>query len=481
MTEIIMLEAVELAEAIRDRRMSCLEVMDAFLAQVERWNPQVNAIVSPVDPEALRATARERDAQLARGEHLGWLHGFPHAVKDLSDVTGIVTTHGTTLCRDNVAGADSLFVARLRSAGAVFIGKTNVPEMAVGSQTYNPVFGTTYNPYDLSKTAGGSSGGAAAAIAMRMVPVADGSDFAGSLRNPAAWTNIYSLRPSLGRVPNDGEGFVSTFSVNGPMGRTVRDIAMLLSVMAGPDPRFPLSIEQDPAQFAGPLKRDLRGTRIGWVGDFDGYLATEPGVLELCESSFAAFESIGCTVEPVAMPMPPERIWSAFLTLRHWMIQAGAQQFLALPGGEAALKPEVRWEIDRALKLSALDVYRASVARTEWYHAVQGMFDTYDFLLAPSAQVFPFDASIFWPREIAGRPMDTYHRWMEVVIPWTLTGLPVANFPVGFSPAGLPMGVQVVGRKHADLELLQLGYAYEQATPWTRHLPPLLTTAAERS
>ena len=397
MSEIIMLEAVDLARAVRERRVSCLEVMDAYLAQIEQWNPQVNAIVSRVDPETLRSAARDRDAQLARGEHLGWLHGFPHAVKDVSDVAGMVTTHGTTLHRDNVASADSRFVRRLRSAGAVFIGKTNVPEMAAGSQTYNPVFGTTCNPYDITKTTGGSSGGAAAAIAMRMVPVADGSDFAGSLRNPAAWNNLYSLRPSLGRVPGDGEAFVSTFSVNGPMGRTARDVAMLLSVMAGPDPRFPLSIDQDPAGFAGSLERDMRGARVGWVGDFGGYLATEPGVLELCESSFAAFESIGCTVEPVEMPMPPDRIWSAFLTLRHWMIQAGAQQFLAVPGGEAALKPEVQWEVDGALTLSALDVYQASVVRTEWYHAVQDMLETYDFLLAPSAQVFPFDATVSWP------------------------------------------------------------------------------------
>lgn len=475
MPDIVMMDAVGLASAIRDRQVSCVEVMDAYLAQIERWNPTVNAIVSLADPESLRAQAKQRDNQLAGGDYLGWMHGLPHAVKDLADVAGFVTTEGTPLLTDNVAPADSMFVERVRRAGAVFIGKTNVPEMGAGSQTYNPIFGTTYNAYDQTKTSGGSSGGAAVALAMRMVPVADGSDFAGSLRNPAAWNNICSLRPSFGRVPHDGEAFLRQFSVNGPMGRTIRDVAMLLAVMAGPDPRFPLSIEQDPARFAGALDRDLRGLRLAWMGDFGGYLPTEPGVLELCESSFEAFADLGCVVEPVSPPMPPERVWEAFLTLRHWMILASAQKFLERPGGEAALKPEVRWEIERGRKLSALDVYRASEVRTQWYHAVQDLLETYDGILAPSAQVFPFSADVTWPAEVAGRPMDTYHRWMEVVIPWTLTGLPVMNLPVGFNTEGLPMGIQVVGRNHRDLGLLQLGYGYEQVTDWTRRLPPLLT------
>lgn len=469
-----MLSAVDLAAAIRDRRVSCVEVMESYLAQIDRWNPVVNAIVSLRDPDALRDQARERDQQLARGEYLGVLHGFPHAVKDLADVAGFVTTEGTPLLKDNVAPADSLFVERIRAAGAVFVGKTNVPEMGAGSQTFNPVFGTTNNAYDRAKTAGGSSGGAAAALAMRMVPVADGSDFAGSLRNPAAWNNLYSLRPSFGRVPTDDEAFVSQFMVNGPMGRTVPDVAMLLSVMAGPDPRFPLSIEQDPTRFADTVERDFGGARIAWMGDFDGYLATEPGVLELCESSFTAFEQLGCVVEPVSAPMPPQQIWETFLTLRHWMISASAQRFLELPGGEAALKPEIRWEIEGGRSLTALDVYRASAARTEWYRAVQRLLTTYDFILAPSAQVFPFDATVRWPDQINGRAMDTYHRWMEVVVPWTLTGLPILNLPVGFNTAGLPMGVQVIGPNHGDLELLQLGLGYERVADWTRRMPPLL-------
>jgi amidase len=474
LTDIVMLNAVELAAAIRDRRVSCVEVMESYLAQIDRWNPVVNAIVSRLDPDALRDQARERDQQLARGEYLGVLHGFPYAVKDLADIAGFITTEGTPLLKDNVASADSLFVERIRAAGAVFVGKTNVPEMGAGSQTFNPVFGTTYNAYDRTKTAGGSSGGTAAALAMRMMPVADGSDFAGSLRNPAAWNNLCSLRPSFGRVPDDGEAFVSQFMVNGPMGRTVSDVAMLLSVMAGPDPRFPLSIEQDPIRFADVRERDFGAARIAWMGDFDGYLATEPGVLELCESSFTAFEQIGCVVEPVSAPMPPEQVWETFLTLRHWMISTSAQRFLELPGGEAALKPEIRWEIEGGQSLTAVDVYRASAARTEWYRAVQRLLATYDFILAPSAQVFPFDATSRWPDQINGRALDTYHRWMEVVVPWTLTGLPVLNLPVGFNAAGLPMGVQVIGPNHGDLELLQLGLGYERVTDWTRRLPPVL-------
>ncbi|MDH5567661.1 MAG: amidase, partial [Myxococcales bacterium] len=295
-SELVGMSALELSKAIRSKRVSCREVMVAFLDQIERVNPVVNAIVSLQDREALLQQARQRDAELARGEVRGWMHGLPHAVKDLAATRGIRTTWGSPLL-DTVPQADDLFVERLRKSGAIFIGKTNTPEFGLGSQTYNTVFGTTRNAYDPSKTAGGSSGGAAAALALRMLPVADGSDMMGSLRNPAAFNNVIGFRPSHGRVPYaGGELFLDPLSVEGPMGRSVADVAMLLAVMAGPDSRFPPSIEQDPSRFVEPLQRSFAGTRLAWLGNLDGTLPMEPGILELCEAAFPAFRDIGCSV-----------------------------------------------------------------------------------------------------------------------------------------------------------------------------------------
>ncbi|MER7078371.1 amidase [Saccharopolyspora kobensis] len=470
---LVLLDAVELSWLISRREVSCVEVMQTYLAHIDRFNPQVNAIVSRREEAELLDEARRRDQELDRGEHRGWMHGFPIAVKDLSDAAGLPTTMGSPLFADSIADRDELHVQRMREAGAIVIGKTNVPEFGLGSHTFNPVFGTTRNPYDTTRSAGGSSGGAGAALALRLLPVADGSDFMGSLRNPAAWNNIVSLRPSFGRIP--AEGFLSSPSVVGPMGRTVRDVAMLLSTMAGPDERAPLSIEQDPELFAGRLDHDFDGVRIGWVGDFDGHLATEPGLLELCAESFAAFGEIGCAVEPVAKPLPVEQAWETFLLWRSWTVGRKHAELYDDPAKRALLKPELIFEIENYHRLQVPDISRALSGRDEWHAAVSALFDEYDFLLAPSAQVFPFDAEQRWPHEIGGRSMDTYHRWMEAVAPWTLSGHPVANLPVGCNEAGLPMGVQLIGRNHAEWSLLQLAHAYERATDWPhRILPPLL-------
>ncbi|MCG7203689.1 amidase [Streptomyces arenae] len=470
MHDIVALDAVSLSRAVRQRALSCVEVMQAYLEHIERVNPPVNAIVGLQDPELSLAQARERDEQLDRGEYLGWMHGFPHAVKDLAAAAGLPFTMGSPLFEDQVATEDELFVARLRAAGAVFVGKTNTPEFGLGSQTYNPVWGTTGNAYDPVLTAGGSSGGAAAAVALRMVPVADGSDFMGSLRNPAAFNNVFGLRPSAGRVPEPG--FLVSPAVVGPMARTTEDLAALLSVMAGADPGTPLANSEDPAVFTRSLERDFRGTRIAWVGDWNGHLATEPGLLELCESSFAVFESLGCSVEGALPDFSPERIWETFLTWRWWGNAAAGHDFHRHEERRARLKPEAVWEIENGLRLSGLDVSTAAAARAELYAAVQRLFERYDFVLAPSAQVFPFDKKVHWPTEIDGRPMDTYHRWMETVACWSLTGLPVLGMPVGFGARGLPMGVQLIGRHQADLAVLQLGHAYEQATHWVDRTPP---------
>lgn len=477
--ELVSLNALELSQKIKAKQVSCVEVMQAYLAHIERFNPKVNAIVSLQPTEALLRQAKERDAQLVRGEYLGWMHGFPHAVKDLAATKGIRTSNGSPLF-DSIPDNDALFVERLRRNGAILIGKTNVPELGFGSQTYNPVFGTTLNAYDQMKCAGGSSGGAAVSLALRMLPVADGSDWMGSLRNPAAFNNVFGFRTSYGRVPKvGGELFLHTLSVEGPMGRSASDVAMLLSVMAGPDPRAPFSIEQDPAMFAQSLKRDFKGTRIGWLGNFEGYLEIQPGILELCRKSFKAFESLGCLVEPTSLDFDMAKLWDAWLTLRHSLVAGDLAAFYDDPDKRAKLKPEIQWEIEGGLKVSAMEFQHASQVRSDWYRVLLKLFQTYDYLLLPSSQVFPFDAQEHWPKEINGKKMDTYHRWMEVVIPATMAGLPALSVPVGFGPTTLPMGMQVIGKPHADFAVLQMAYAYEQAVSWVRdYLPPLLKTAA---
>src|SRR5499427_1611151 len=285
-SDIVMMDAGALASAIRTRKVSCVEVMTAYLDHIDNLNPKVNAIVALQDRADLMTQARDKDAQLARGEMVGPLHGFPHAVKDLAPVEGIRTTMGSPILKDNVPAADSAMVARIRAAGAIFIGKTNTPEFGLGSNTFNPVYGITRNAYDQSRSAGGSSGGAAVALALRMVPLADGTDYAGSLRNPAGWNNVFGFRTSVGRVPVDGrDAFMPAMGVIGPMARNVPDLALMLAVQAGYDARAPLSIAGDGAAFRGSLARDFKGTRIAWTGDYGGYIPYEEGVLGLCKSA----------------------------------------------------------------------------------------------------------------------------------------------------------------------------------------------------
>lgn len=472
--ELVQLQAHELAQRIRLRQVSCREVMQAHLEQIERFNPAVNAIVSQQPDDLLLAEADQRDAELARGEYRGWMHGLPHAVKDLSLTQGIRTTLGSPLFRDYLPQRDGIMVERIKAAGAIIIGKTNTPEFGLGSHSYNPIFGATGCAYAPERTAGGSSGGAAAALALQMVPVADGSDMMGSLRNPAAFNNIIGFRPSQGRVPFDDSAdlFIDQLGYEGPMGRSVRDVALLLSVQAGGDARAPLSIAESGEQFAGKLERDFKGARLGWLGDLGGHLPMERGVLELCRKSFADFEAIGCQVEETAMGFSPERLWDTWRTLRHWMVAGSLGAAYTDPGKRELLKPEAIWEVENGLKLSAMDVFRASAARSDWYRAISKLFERYDYLLLPSAQVFPFDKTWDWPKEIAGKAMDTYHRWMEVVIPATLSGCPAANVPVGFNEQGLPMGLQIIGRHQADMAVLQLAHAYEQASRWYQRCPP---------
>ena len=471
------LDALELSRILHQREASCRELMQATLARIERLNPRFNAIVSLRDGNALRAEADRCDVELAQGRSRGWMHGFPHAVKDLTPTRGLRTTWGSPLYRDFVPQVDALIVERLRGAGAILIGKTNTPEWGLGSQTYNPVFGTTRNAYDPSRTCGGSSGGAAVALALRLVPVADGSDMGGSLRNPAGWNNVFGLRPSRGRVPAwpAEDAFFSQLSTDGPMARSVPDLAALLATLAGPDPRAPLALDADPAVFARALDGDFDradGVRIGWLGDLGGHLPTEPGVLTLCEAALRDFAALGCEVAPMALGFDPSRIWDAFLTLRAMGFAGRFAAIRADPQQWAQLKPEARWEAERGGAVSALEVYRASTARTAWYHHVRGLFERIDVLALPVAQCFAFDAALHWPATLAGRPMDSYHRWMEVVAGPTMAGLPALSVPAGFDDRGLPMGLQLIGRPNGERALLELARAYERATGWVQRRPP---------
>ncbi|MFI4973875.1 MAG: amidase [Caulobacterales bacterium] len=471
--DIVMLDAIPLAAAIRSRQVSCAEVMSAYLDHIERLNPKVNAIVALQDRAGLLAQAAQRDAQLARGEALGPLHGFPLAVKDLAPVKGLPMTRGSPILKDFVAPADSIMVERLRKAGAVFIGKTNTPEFGLGSHTYNPVHGPTRNAYDQSRSAGGSSGGAAVALALRMAPVADGSDYGGSLRNPAGWNNVFGFRTSYGLVPMDAlDAWLPSMGVSGPMARNAADLAMLLSVQAGHDPRSPLSTPGDGARFAASLARDFKGARIAWTGDYGGYLPFEPGVLDVCRRALKTFEDLGCVVEEAQPDYPVEAVWRAWLTLRAWQAGGGLLAFYNDPARRALMKPEAVFEVESGLKLSAYDVTAASVVRTEWYQAVRRFFETYDYWIVPTAQLFAFDVDLHWPREIAGRAMETYHEWMKVVLPITMSGCPALAAPAGFSAGGLPIGIQIVGPNQADLACLQLVHAYDAATGWAEKRRP---------
>jgi amidase len=475
-SDIVMMDAGDLAAAIHAKKVSCVEVMTAFLDHIDRLNPKVNAIVAPQDRAALIAQAHEKDDALARGAPIGPLHGFPFAVKDLAPVKGIPMTMGSPILKDNVPAADSIMVARIRAAGAIFIGKTNVPEWGFGSHTYNPVYGATLNAYDQARSAGGSSGGAAVGLALRLLPLADGSDNAGSLRNPAGWNNVFGFRTSYGRVPTEGrDPFMPTMTVAGPMARNVPDLALLLSVQAGYDARAPLSIAGDGTAFRGPLARDFKGARIAWTSDFGGAVPHEPEALAVCKAALKTFEEMGCIVEEARPDFSIDAVWTAYQALRAWYAAGPLMAWYRDPAKRALLKPEAAFEIESAMKLSALDITAASVVRAQWYEAVRRFFETYDFFVAPTAQVFPFDAGIDWPKEVAGTTMSTYLEWQKGMIPITLAGLPGLAVPAGFSAAGLPMGLQIAGPNQSELACLQLAHAYDLATGWTKkHLPPLL-------
>ena len=374
--------AAALSELIHTRQVSCREVMAAFLDRIDTHNSELNAIVSRRDRDVLMEEAGECDDELVSGFSRGWMHGLPQAVKDLSETRGLVTTMGSPLFRNYVPEHDGLMVARMRNSGCLFVGKTNAPEFGMGSHTFNEVFGATRNAFDPTRSAGGSSGGAAVALATRMLPVADGSDYMGSLRNPAAWNNVFGMRPSQGRVPShpDGDQYLAQLGTEGPMGRSVLDLAMLLGTQAGYDRRVPLSLDGSLTEFSdvttarSTLARfDPSGTRVGWLGDLGGHLATEPGVLDVCVGGLKRLADLGCEVEPATVQFALDELWDAWLTWRHMVVAAGIGTVVTDDARRALVKPEVLWEIDRGRALTAADVGRAAAVRTRYYLAIEAL------------------------------------------------------------------------------------------------------------
>jgi len=463
-SELCFLKATEMRRLLWDREVSARDLMAAHLAQIERVNPRVNAIVTLL-PEAAMEQAAAADERQARGEPLGPLHGLPIAHKDLVPTKGIRTTFGSPIYRDFVPDEDALLVERLRAAGAITIGKTNTPEFGAGSQTFNEVFGATPNPYDTTKTCGGSSGGAAVALACGMLPIADGSDTGGSLRNPANFCNVVGFRTSPGRVPVwPSEAGWFPLSVQGPMARTVEDAALMLSAIAGPDDRSPIAISEPGDVFAGPLERDFKGTRIAWSRDF-GDLPVDPAVTAAIDAQRPAFESLGCEIvdgEPDFRDAD-----EAFKVWRAWRFELKFRDLIQTHRDQ--LKQTIVWNAEEGAKLTGPQISRAELKRTQLYHRIREFMRDVEFLIFPVSQVPPFDVTQPFVSEINGVKMATYIDWMKSCYYISATGLPAISVPCGFTPDGLPVGVQIVGRHQDDLGVLQLAYAFEQATQtWKR-------------
>jgi amidase len=461
------LSAVDLVSRIRRKDVSAREVMAAHLARIERINPKVNAIVTLVADQALAGAAAADDA-LARGGPIGVLHGLPVAHKDLVDTAGIRTTRGSNFYRDHIPAADAPIVSRIRSAGAITIGKTNTPEFGAGSQTFNAVFGATRNPYDVTKTCGGSSGGAAVSLACGMLPIADGSDTGGSLRNPAAFCNVVGLRPSPGRVPGESSSW-SPLSVSGPMARSVADVALFLSAIAGHDPRSPLSIREDGSRFRAPLERDFTGVRVAWWKGLGG-IPVEPEVRRVVDANRTIFERLGCVVEEDEPDF--SGVDQAFPALR---FAANHPTYAPLIRQRAEwVKDTIKYEVEQAERLTGADLGRALARQTRMYDDSRRFFERHDYFVLPVTQVSPFDVTVPYPTGIAGTAMATYIDWMRSCWYVSFMANPAMSVPAGFTAGGLPVGLQIVGRHHDEWSLLQIAYAFEQATGHGRSRPALV-------
>jgi len=466
--DLCFLTATEMAELIHRKKLSARETLDAHLKQIERVNPQVNAIVTLVAEQAIES-ARKADEAQAHGAVLGPLHGLPIAHKDLVETAGIRTTFGSRIFKDNVPKHDAILVERIRNAGAICLGKTNTPEFGAGSQTFNAVFGATKNPHDLTKTCGGSSGGAAVSLACGMLPIADGSDSGGSLRNPAAFCGVVGFRTAPGRVAHAASGDAwSTIAVSGPMARTVSDVALLLSAMAGPDPRCPISITEPGSRFTGNLERNFKGVRVAWFKDMGG-IPFDPRVLGAVNAQRKVFESLGCIVEEA------EPDWTgayeSYDTLRAWGYAAAQSENIRLH--RDLVKDTIQWEAERGSKLTGADIARAHTLRSQAWDNMRIFQQKYEYFIAPSTQVLPFDVTVPYPTEIAGVKLPNYIEWMKTCMLISALENPSISMPCGLTPEGLPVGLQIVGRHRDEWSVLQLAHAFEQATPAARRRPAI--------
>lgn len=462
------LTATEQARMVRQKKISARELLELHLKRIETVNPRVNAIVTLVADKARAAAAAADEAQ-AQGKPLGVLHGLPIAHKDLVNTKGIRTTYGSPLMRDFVPTEDALIITRMRAAGAITVGKTNTPEFGAGSQTFNTVFGATLNPYDVTKTCGGSSGGAAVALATGMVPIADGSDMGGSLRNPAAYSNIVGFRPSIGRVVMDGGAFLwQTLSTAGPMGRTVEDVALLLSVQAGPDALVPNSLPEPGEVFRRPLGRSFKGVRIAWFKDLNGE-PFDPRVTTVVNAQRKAFEALGAIVEEAEPDFSGADY--AFKTLRAWNSAAGHGERIAK--FRSQYKDTLLAEVEAGLRLTGAEVAKAEMLHGQVWLRFQKFMSKYEYFVLPTTQLPPFDVKTPYPTEVAGRAMTSYIDWMKSCWYISTTGNPAISVPAGFTPEGLPVGLQIVGRHQADRSVLEMAFAFEQANRVGLRRPPI--------
>jgi len=460
--------AIEVARLIQLKKLSAREALAEHLKQIERVNPKVNSIVTLAAEMAADAAAKADEMQ-ARKEKLGPLHGLPVAHKDLMETRGIRTTFGSPLYKDYIPTEDDIVVERMRRAGAITIGKTNTPEFGAGSQTFNKVFGATHNPYDLTKTCGGSSGGAAVALACGLAPVASGSDTGGSLRNPAAFCNVVGFRPSIGRVPNPKAAFAwSTLTTSGCLGRSVGDLAFALSTIAGPDSRAPLSINEPGERFARPLDRSFKGVRVAWFKDLGG-VPFDPRVRSVIDGHRKTFESLGCLVEQAEPDFGPAEI--SFRVLR--ALNSANTYRVRLQEHPDAFKDTLKGEIEEGLRLTAADIGNAETAHSQLWRAFQAFLEKYEFFVLPTTQLPPFDVNQPYPTEIAGVKFNNYIDWMKSCWYISAVGNPAASVPAGFTPEGLPVGVQIVGRAGADFSVLQMAHAFEQATGFGKKRPAI--------
>lgn len=465
-SDVCWMTATEMASLIKRKKLSSREAIEAHLKQIERVNPKVNAVVTLAAEQAMAAAQRADDA-LAKKQPTGPLHGLPVAHKDLVETAGIRTTFGSPIYKDNVPAEDALIVERLKNAGAITIGKTNTPEFGAGSQTFNRVFGATHNPYDLTKTCGGSSGGAAVGLACGMFPLADGSDTGGSLRNPAAWNGIVGFRVAPGRVPSKAKGDAwSTLSVSGPMARTVRDVALMLSAIAGPDPRSPIAINEPGSRFAANLDRNFKGTRVAWFKNLGG-IPIDRRVLDAVNAHRKTFESLGCIVEEAEPDFSGAD--ESFGTLRALgFVLSYGDLSRANPG---KFKDTILWEIERGSKLTPADIAHATILHSQLWDRMRVFLGKYEYFILPTSQLPPFDVNTPYPTEVAGVKMNSYIEWMKSCYWISILENPSISMPCGFTPEGWPTGLQIVGRHRDEWSVLQLAHAFEQATLPLRRRP----------